>query len=154
MDMKKEYDDQFHEIFTCLNCKYQKVIQIDECCRNPMKIVVIDKTMKIDRLLHQCKNCGGIVNKNKPLSFKKYSELIKDEININRLNEWKDIIKFNLQLAKEPVEENNFRLSNFGLLREHYATEKYRNIRKQALIRDNDKCQMCTNCRRSSSFDF
>ncbi|PQA89839.1 hypothetical protein B0A70_15480 [Chryseobacterium piscicola] len=41
------------------------------------------------------------------------------------------------------MNENNFRLSNFGKLQEHYATEKYRNIRKKALIRDENKCQIC-----------
>ncbi len=141
--MKKEYDSSFHEIFQCPNCDYQKVIQLEECCRNPLKIVIIDNTKKVDRLLYQCINCGGIVNKNKPLSFKKYSDEIRDEINTYRLKEWEEKVSFDFQLSKEPVNENNFRISNFGKLQEHYGTEKYRHIRKYALMRDDYKCQIC-----------
>ncbi len=143
--MKKEYDSEFHEIFQCPNCEYQKVIQSEECCRSPLKIVIVDNTKKIDRLLYQCINCGGIVNKSKPLSFKKYSDEIKDEINTYRLKEWEEKVSFDFQLSKEPVNENNFRISNFGKLQEHYFTEKYRSIRKEALIRDDYKCQICKN---------
>ncbi|WP_105170217.1 HNH endonuclease signature motif containing protein, partial [Chryseobacterium piscicola] len=133
----------YHEFFECPNCNYQKAIQIDECCRSPLKIVIIDKTMKVERLLYQCINCGGIVNRSKPLSFKKFSDQIRDEINIYRLKEWKDNIENDFRFIKEAINENNFRLSNFGKLQEHYATEKYRNIRKKALIRDENKCQIC-----------
>ncbi|SIT10114.1 hypothetical protein SAMN05421796_11610 [Chryseobacterium piscicola] len=99
--------------------------------------------MKVERLLYQCINCGGIVNRSKPLSFKKFSDQIRDEINIYRLKEWKDNIENDFRFIKEAINENNFRLSNFGKLQEHYATEKYRNIRKKALIRDENKCQIC-----------
>ncbi|MCW0520628.1 HNH endonuclease [Riemerella anatipestifer] len=141
--MELQYETEYHEVFQCPKCKYQKVIQIDECCRNPLKIVVIDNTMKVDRLFYQCINCGGIVNKSKPLSFKKYSEHIRDEINISRIEEWIENVNFDYKLSKEDVDENNFRISNFGKLQEHYASEKYRNIRKKALIRDNYQCQIC-----------
>lgn len=142
-DMKKEYDSDYHEIFQCPACNYQKVIRIDECCRNPLKIVIIDNTMKVDRLLYQCINCGGIVNKSKPLKFNEFSDEIRDEINIFRLEEWKENIKNDFQFSKIPIDENNFRISNFGKLQDHYSTEKYRNVRKQALIRDENKCQIC-----------
>ncbi|WP_414846715.1 hypothetical protein [Chryseobacterium sp. IT-36CA2] len=141
--MKKNYNTDYHEVFECPNCHYQKVIQIDECCRNPLKIVIIDKTMKVDRLLYQCINCGGIVNRSKPLSFKKFSDQIRDEINIYRLKEWLEYIRNDYQSIKGYIDENNFRISNFGKLQEHYSTEKYKNIRKQALIRDGNKCQIC-----------
>lgn len=142
-DMKKEYDTEYHEIFECPNCNYQKAIKIDECCRSPQKIIIIDKTMKSERLLHQCINCGGIVNRNLPLSFKKFSHEIRDEINSHRLKEWTDNVDDDFRFVKEAISENNFRLSNFGKLQAHYATEKYRNIRKKALIRDQNKCQIC-----------
>ncbi len=140
--MDKEYDTEYHDVFQCPNCEYQKLIQIDECCRKPLKIVIIDNTKKLDRLLYQCINCGGIVNKNKPLSFKEYSDQIRDEINTHRLKEWQENVNFDFQLTKEPINENNFRISNFGKLQEHYATERYRNLRKNALVRDNYKCQI------------
>lgn len=141
--MIKEYDTDYHEIFQCPNCNYQKIIQIEECCRNPLKIVIIDNTVKVDRLLFQCINCGGIVNKSKPLSYKKYSDQIRDEINSYRLKEWNEKIRFDFQFAKEPVNEHNFTISNFGKLQEHYASEKYRSVRKKALMRDKYECQIC-----------
>lgn len=139
------YEITYHNVYECPNCGYQKALLIDDCCRDPFKIVIIDRTMKTDRLLYQCKNCGGIVNKNKPLSFKIYSDQIRDEINIERFNEWKENHNYDYLAVKDQILEHNYKLSNFGKLNEHYASEEYRTIRKQALIRDNYKCQKCGN---------
>lgn len=143
--LNKIYEIVYHDVYECINCGYQKILKIENCCRNPFKIVVIDRTTKKPRLLYQCKNCGGVVNKNKPLSFKKYEEEISDEINTYRIDEWEINCQQDYLMVKDQVLENNFKLSNFGKLAVHYMTEKYRSIRQKALIRDNYNCQI-PNC--------
>lgn len=138
--MNKIYEIEFHDIFECPNCKFQKILFINDCCRNPLKIVVLERTDKVKRLLHQCKSCGG-VNKTKALPFEKYGSEIKDEINIHRVEEWKINRHDDFLIAKDAVFENNQKISNFGKLRQHYMTENYRKTRKEALIRDNYRCQ-------------
>ena len=143
--MKKEYNTDYHDIFQCPNCEYQKAIKIEECCRNSFKIVIVDNTMKVNRLLYQCKNCGGIVNRSKPLSFKEFSDEIRDEINIYAYEEWKLKIDDESKSLNNLLWESNRSLTNFGKMEVHYVSKQYRALRKTALIRDNYKCQRCQN---------
>lgn len=110
------YEIDFHNIYECSKCRYQKAVRFNDCCRHPSKIVIIDNTKKIDRLLYQCTYCGGIVNRNLPLSFKLFSDQIRDEINTYRYEEWQKKIGFDYLLVKESIEENNYRFSKWGII--------------------------------------
>lgn len=140
---EKIFEIQFHDVYECSNCKYQKAIKIDDCCRNPNKIVIIDNTKKIDRLLYQCKECGGIVNKSLPLSFKKFADQIRDEINIYRLEEWEEKVRFDYLSIKDNIEENNYRFSKWGIYNEYLASNEWKAKRTLVLMRDDYKCQVC-----------
>lgn len=144
---KSEYNEiyqiEFHNIYECPNCNYQKIVRIEECCRNPFKIVIIDRTKRVERLLYQCKNCGGIVNRSLPLSFKKYGGEIRDELNGYRFEEWKENINNDYLSVKEQTDENNFRYSKRGKYLEYLASEKWKIKRQFIFERDNFKCQNC-----------
>lgn len=114
IEYQKIYETEFYDIYECPNCKYQKAVQIDECCRTPLKIVLKDETKEIVRLLYQCISCGGVVNRNLPLSFKKHRDEIKDELNEYRYKEWEQNVYDDYLLAKEDIKENNFKYSKRG----------------------------------------
>ena len=137
------YKIKFHDVYECPNCNYQKTVRIDNCCRNPFKIVIIDRSKKVERLLHQCINCGGIVNRNLPLSFKKYGDEIRDELNEYRFEDWKENVLNDYLSVKEEIEENNFRYSKRGKYLEYLASKKWQIKRQLVFERDNYKCQNC-----------
>ena len=137
------YQTEFLDICECPSCKIQKTISIDDCCRNPLKIVIIDRTKKVDRLLFQCKNCGGIVNRNLPLSFKKYGDEIRDELNEYRYEEWRNNVYNDYLSVKDDIQENNFWNSKRGKYIKYLSSEEWKNIRDIALKRDEYKCQKC-----------
>lgn len=137
------YQTEFLDICECPICKMQKTIGLDDCCRDPFKIVIIDRTKKVERLLFQCKNCGGIVNKNLPLSFKKYREEIRDELNEYRYEEWKNKIHFHYLSVKDDIQENNFWNSKRGKYIKYLSSEDWKKVRELVLKRDENKCQKC-----------
>lgn len=139
----KIYEIEFYDVFECPKCNVQKLFKIEECCRKPFKIVVIDRTKKVDRLLFQCKNCGGIINRNLPLSYKKYSNEIRDEINEFRFYEWLENLNKDYLRVKENIDENNFRNSKRGKYFTYLGSEEWRKKRKLVLERDKFKCQKC-----------
>lgn len=142
-EYEKVYEIEFHNIYECPNCKYQKAMKIDDCCRHPNKIVIIDNTKKTKRLLYQCKRCGGIVNKNLPLPFNKFEDQIKDEINIYRFDEWAEKQRYDYLLVKDALEENNYRFSKWGIYNEYLSSKEWRAKRILVLKRDDYKCQAC-----------
>ena len=137
------YQTKYLDIYECPTCKNQMTFSIDDCCRDPFKIVIIDRTKKIDRLLYQCKNCGGIVNKNLPLSFKKYGDEIRDELNVHKYNDW-ELDKENDYLSiKEDIQTNNFWNSKRGRYIQYLNSDEWKKIRSLVLKRDENKCQKC-----------
>lgn len=137
------YETEYLEICECPNCKSQRAFAIDDCCRKPFKIVIIDRTKKVERLLFQCKNCEGIVNRNLPLSFKIYGEQIKDEFNEDRYEKWKKRIEYEYILVNEDIKENNFWNSKKGKYIRYLSSDEWKKIRELVLKRDEYKCQKC-----------
>ena len=142
-DYNEIYPIKFHDVYECPNCNYQKTIRIDDCCRNPFKIVIVDRSKKIERLLHQCKNCGGIVNRNLPLSFKKFGGDIRDEFDEHRFEIWQENVNNDYLSVREEINENNFRNSRRGKYLEYLDSEKWKLKRQLVFDRDNFKCQIC-----------
>jgi ribosomal protein L37AE/L43A len=143
-DKIKLYETDYFDIYECPSCKKQSIVDIDDCCRNPNKIIVEDLSKLPHRkLYYQCKNCGGIVNKNKPLSYKKYQNEIKDEINFHRVEEWK-LAKFNdIEYIKEIVNKYNFDLSKYGKYLRYIESEKWFILKNRIKKRDKNKCTKC-----------
>ena len=143
-DKIKLYETDYFDIYECPSCKKQNIVDIDDCCRNPNKIIVEDLSKLPHRKLYcQCKNCGGIVNKNKPLSYKKYQNEIKDEINFHRVEEWK-LAKFNdIEYIKEIVNKYNFDLSKYGKYLRYIESEKWFILKNRIKKRDKNKCTKC-----------
>lgn len=134
---------EFFDIYECPKCNKQRIFNIDDCCRTPFKIVIIDKTKKNERLFFQCIHCGGIVNKNSPLPFKKYGEEIRDELNECRFNEWEDRKNREYLLVKKVVDENNFFNSKRGVYLNYLNSSEWKAIKKMVLKRDEYLCQEC-----------
>ena len=143
-DKIKLYETDYFDIYECPSCKKQNIVDIDDCCRNPNKIIVEDLSkLQHRKLYYQCKNCGGIVNKNKPLSYKKYQNEIKDEINFHRVEEWK-LAKFNdIEYIKEIVNKYNFDLSKYGKYLRYIESEKWFILKNRIKKRDKNKCTKC-----------
>ena len=143
-DKIKLYETDYFDIYECPSCKKQNIVDIDDCCRNPNKIIVEDLSKLPHRkLYYKCKNCGGIVNKNKPLSYKKYQNEIKDEINFHRVEEWK-LAKFNdIEYIKEIVNKYNFDLSKYGKYLRYIESEKWFILKNRIKKRDKNKCTKC-----------
>ena len=140
----KLYEINYYDIYECPSCKKQNIVEIDDCCRNPFKIIVEDLSkLPYRRLYQQCKNCGGVVNKNKPLSYKQNQNNIKDEINFYRVEEWK-LAKFNdIEYIKEIVNKYNFDLSKYGKYLRYIESEKWFILKNRIKKRDKNKCTKC-----------
>ncbi len=74
-NLQKLYEIKFHDIYQCQDCQYQEIIRLDDCCRDPFKIVVNDTSFFPNfRLYEQCKNCGE-AKRNFPLKYTKNIEV-------------------------------------------------------------------------------
>ena len=90
------YDYQFHNVIVCKDCELWSRIKIDECCRNPYEIFVFQHVYgKPTFIREQCLNCGGCSDMNKPLNFKKHSEMVDERFSFSnvRLEEYKSELK-------------------------------------------------------------
>ena len=140
----KLYEINYYDIYECPSCKKQNIVEIDDCCRNPFKIIVEDLSkLPYRRLYQQCKNCGGVVNKNKPLSYKQNQNNIKDEINFYRIEEW-NLSKFNdIEYIREIINEHNFDISKYGKYLNYLESEIWLNLKNKIKKRDKNKCTKC-----------
>jgi len=137
------YQSEFHDVYGCDKCKKQRAIQIDDCCRSPLKIVIVEQTEKTIRLLHQCVMCGGIVNRHLPLSRKKYGDDIREEMNEYRFQEWKQRVHDDYLLIKEDIDKNNFEHSRYGKYMAYLGSPEWKTKRQMVLKRDSYLCQSC-----------
>ena len=83
-----ESEHTYHDIYQCVVCNFLTPIRIEECCKKSFLYVAIDDKNPERRRLHrQCLTCGGCVDRNRPLSFKKYSNEIRYEFSHNNVSE-------------------------------------------------------------------
>jgi len=140
--LKSEYT--FHDIYRCQDCHYLQVMGLEECCKKPFRIVTIehlDHTRK--RLYRQCIECGGCIERNKPLSMKKHSEEIRSEFSTYNFERWKKGRSEEISYLWESVKDSNFETSKRGKYIDYLDSEAWKNKRREALVRDNNVCQVC-----------
>ena len=136
----------FHDIYKCQECYYLQIARIEDCCKKPFAIVAIeslDHTRR--RLYRQCINCGGCTERNKPLSFKKYSDEIRNEFSYHNFEQWKKKKNEESNYLRECVKDSNFETSKRGRYIKYLGSDAWKFKRTQALVRDNYICQACKN---------
>lgn len=137
-------EHRFHTIFRCISCTYLMPIRIEDCCRNPFLNVTIDnKNQERIRLHRQCQNCGGYLDRTRPLSHKQYSSKIRFEFSHINFSSWNNDRNDELRNLWESVKEDNNTSSRFGKYSTYIQSDKWKDIRSDVLERDQNLCQEC-----------
>jgi 5-methylcytosine-specific restriction endonuclease McrA len=140
--IEKHY--QFHNIYNCQDCPNWTYGFTKECCRDPFKIIVIDRK---DHFLYfireQCTHCGGCLNKSKPLSSKKYLSEIRGEFCQHREKEWKDNQQNEGYILSNLKKEHNHFNSPWYKYNQYLSSNIWKEKRKLIFDRDNNICQIC-----------
>ena len=114
-DLIIESEHTYHDIYQCVVCNYLTPIRIEECCKKSFLYVAIDDKNPERRRLHrQCLTCGGCVDRNRPLSFKKYSNEIRYEFSHNNYQKWIEERNFETTNLWECVKERNYDTSKYA----------------------------------------
>jgi len=138
---------KFHDTFDCLSCGNWWYCRIDDCCRKSYKIVAqCHKYSPNTRLYYQCTNCGGCLNRTKPLNQKLYSNEIEGPFSDEYFDDWKSQISVEQNELYEIKKNLNYRNSKKGKYDDYIISEKWRSIRKRILERDDYLCQHCKTC--------
>lgn len=137
---------KYHIIFRCISCDYLMIRRFKECCQNPLLNVTIDdKNTERRRLHRQCSNCGGCVDRTRPLSFKNYSNEIRFEFSHLNYNKWLNDIDFEKKQIYKWISEANYNTSKYAKYRNYLISENWLVKRNQVLKRDKNICQVCNN---------
>ena len=137
-------EHKFHNIYRCLICNYLTPVRIEDCCKSPfLNITIDDKNQERKRLHRQYLNCGGCVDRTKPLSFKKYSSQIRFEFSHHNYEKWAFERNNENTYLWESVKELNFDTSKYAKYVNYIQSEDWKLKRNEALIRDNNLCQVC-----------
>lgn len=142
---RMESSHQYHDIYECLLCKYQFLKRLtDVCCRKPWMLVMqCQKDPMHLKLYWQCMNCGGSLNRNKPLKRNDYSHQIEGEFDDHKFLEWKDAIKTEATHLYEGIRYRNNQNSHYGKYRNYLRSDEWKRIRTNVLTRDQNTCRIC-----------
>ena len=132
----------YFDFYECANCKSIFSLKIDDCCRNPDTIFVIEyySNNRLSRIIKQCTNCGGAF-KNQKFSFKTHGELIESEfsqINFDNWNEKKNNEKLDINERFEVLQKSRF--YNYD---KYLQSKEWKIIRDKVIQRDNGICLHC-----------
>ncbi len=134
----------FHNFYACQDCNYWTYRQIEDCCKDPFKIIVIDrKNHDLYFIREQCLNCGGCINKAKPLPAKKFGDQIRGELSESREQEWWDNVHDEKQALVDLKKEYRYFNSPSFKYNEYRSTDTWKQKRKLVHERDNNICQIC-----------
>lgn len=140
----RDLESKFHNIYKCADCNYTTTKRIEDCCRNPfLNVTIDDKNQERKRLHRQCMNCGGCVDRTKPLSFKKHSDEIRYEFSYLNYNNWLKEREYEREALWDWISENNYYTSDYAKYREYLNSDIWKLKRKGVLIRDENLCQEC-----------
>ena len=137
-------DYDYHNIHECQNCQFWVYQKLNDCCRDPFKIVVIDrKNDSLYFIREQCLNCGGCINKKKPLSSKKFSDLMKGELNTERDEKYKNLV-FSENKSLFKLKQEHYRYNTkYAKYHRYLETKEWKTIRDKVLKRDDSLCKIC-----------
>lgn len=138
----KFYD--YFDVIECSNCKFWKYEKIDDCCRDPFKnVVIFTKSNNSRALCTQCYNCGGSLNRSKPLPFKKYDNEIRGPFNDEYFTEWKQRKNDESNELYKQKKYNNYKQSRQYTYDQYIHSHTWRSLREAILKRDSYTCQKC-----------
>lgn len=135
---------KFHDIYNCQDCNYWTYQPIEDCCRDPFKIIVIDrKDHDLYFIREQCLHCGGCINKSKPLSSKKFGDQIRGELSESREKERYDNYYDEKDTIANMKKEYRYYNSPWYKYYAYLGSDTWKQKRKLVFERDNNLCQIC-----------
>lgn len=140
--LEKFYEIKYHDIYQCQDCQHQEIMRLDDCYRDPFKIVVNDTSFFPNfRLYEQCKNCGG-AKRNFPLKYTKDIE-VRGEFDLDFFKRSKEASDFDKKIAYEVVSYSNYLTSPKGKYHQYLESKEWKEKRKLVFERDKNLCQSC-----------
>lgn len=137
---------KYHRIFRCVSCDYLMIRRFEECCQKPfLNVTIDDKNPERRRLHRQCLNCGGCVDRTRPLSFKNFSSEIRFEFSHLNYNKWLNDLDYEKEQTYEWVSEANYNTSRYAKYRNYLTSENWITKRNEVIKRDKNICQECKN---------
>ena len=134
----------FHDIYDCNNCHYWTYHRITDCCRDPFKMIVVDKKAYPQYFIReQCTHCGGCINKKKPLLKKKYGDQIRDELDKYRDQEYDDKVSQEREDLLGLKKDYNYHNSKLYKYQVYLNSPTWKHKRQQVHDRDKNICQLC-----------
>ena len=145
INLEKQFETEFYDLYECPTCNRQKAIKITDCCRNPNKIVITYSTKKSKVLLKQCKGCGGVVNKNLPLKSKIFGSEIADEFNEYKYEEWENAVLNDYSKISGSINNSYYNASIYGQYDKYINSDNWKksDVRLQKLKIANYICEVC-----------
>lgn len=143
-EIKTDKFFKYHDVYRCIDCEYWTYERHEECCREPFKIIVIDrKNHDLYFIREQCFNCGGCRNKQKPLSSKIYGDQIREELNTIRESEYWDDYQDEKSILASLKKEYRFYNSPSYKYYMYLSSPEWKAKRKLVFERDNNVCRVC-----------
>lgn len=135
---------KYHDTYDCLCCGNWWHRRIETCCRKQFLIVTqCHKFSPNTRLYEECTHCGGCMNRNTPLSFKKYSHEIEGPFYDVYFEEWKREYQEEGRLLFEAKANFNYLNSKYFKYKNYLLSVEWKEKRWLVLERDNSLCQHC-----------
>ncbi|MGY5851469.1 HNH endonuclease [Salegentibacter sp. F14] len=141
IDHKRNF--RFFEEFVCESCGYWTYGMLKECCIEPYRSIKLKQLENGQRFIYyQCENCGGKII-HPPLSFKKFEHRVSGLWDsVAEQNRYENFKKENIFLKIEKLFYNTY-FSRGAKYREYLKSDKWQEIRKLVLERDDYKCRKC-----------
>lgn len=142
IETKTGYD--YFDIFECKVCGYWTFERIEDCCRESYTIITIDrKTPDLAFLYRQCIYCGGSQNRTKPLSFKKFGDVIRTEFCAETYESWRKKRRKEQDHLTESRRNYNYLNSPRYKYYLYLISPEWHAKRELINKRDNNICQKC-----------
>jgi hypothetical protein len=141
-NIKKNSSYKYYDVYECLSCNYWEYKRIEECCRNPF-IIIVQQQSGNRPLYYQCLNCGGCINRTKPLSYKKFANDIEGEFNLDSFDNWKLNRETEGTYLFEQKRTIKIRNSKKYKYDEYLSSIEWKDKCKLVHARENNLCQRC-----------
>lgn len=141
IEIIKDYNH--FDVYVCRNCEYWTYGRIEECCRDPYKVITLSKKPNGQRFLYkQCLNCGGKRNA-KALSFKNHSHKIYGDFDVLKFEKYLKGVEIERSRLREDKDYYNDNYSQYSKYRNYLNSDSWKKKRQLVLERDENICQEC-----------
>jgi hypothetical protein len=135
---------RFHDVFECDDCNFVNYKLIDDCCRNPSEMIVIDRyDSGFSPIRKQCIHCGGCLSMTKPLSSRIYGDQIRGEFDKERFHEWKSARSEEKNELYNIKKDYRFKETRYFKYQQYLLSAEWGIKRKLVMERDHGLCQKC-----------